>query len=39
MKVLKYSIIAKLIIKKNKRDVEIIFAVIKKIKKVKRQYF
>ena len=39
MKVLKYSIIAKLIIKKNKRDVDIIFPVIKKIKKVKRQYF
>ena len=39
MKVLKYSIIAKLIIKKHKRDVEIIFPVIKNIKKVKRQYF
>ena len=39
MKVLKYSIIAKLIIKKDKRDVEIIFLVIKNIKKIKRQYF
>ena len=39
MKVLKYSIIAKLIIKKHKRDVEINFSVIKNIKKIKRQYF
>ena len=39
MKVLKYSIIAKLIIKKHKRDVEITFSVIKNIKKIKRQYF
>ena len=33
MKVLKYSIIAKLTIKKDKRDVEIIYLVIKNIKK------
>ena len=39
MKVLNYSIIAKLIIKKHKRDAEIIFSVIKNIKKIKRQYF
>ena len=39
MKVLKYSIIAKLIIKKHKRGADIIFPVIKNIKKVKRQYF
>ena len=39
MKVLKYSIIAKLMIKKHKRDAEIIFSVIKNIYKVKRQYF
>ena len=39
MKVLKYSITTKLIIKKHKRDVEIFFSVIKKIKKIKRQYF
>ena len=39
MKVLKYSIIAKLIIKKHKRDVEIIFPVIKNIKAVKCNIF
>ena len=39
MKVLKYSIIAKLIIKKHKRDVEIIFLVIKNIKKSKKAIF
>ena len=39
MKVLKYSIIAKLTIKKDKRDVEIIYLVIENIKKIKRQYF
>ena len=39
MEVLKYSIIAKFIIKKHKRDVEIIFSVIKNVKKIKRQYF
>ena len=39
MKVLKYSITAKLINKKHKRDVKIIFPMIKKIKKVKKQYF
>ena len=38
MKVLKYSIIAKLIIKKHKRDVEIIFSVIRNIKKIKRYF-
>ena len=37
-KVLKYSIIAKLIIKKHKRDVEIIFSVIRNIKKIKRYF-
>ena len=36
--VLKYSIIAKLIIKKHKRDVEIIFSVIRNIKKIKRYF-
>ena len=39
MKVLKYSIIAKLINKKHKRDVEIIFSVIKNIKKKKKVIF
>ena len=39
MKVLQYDIIAKLIIKKRKREVEIIFSVIKNIKKIKAQYF
>ena len=39
MKVLKYSIIAKLIIKKHKRDAEIIFSVIKNIKKNKKTIF
>ena len=39
MKVLEYSIIAKLIIRKHKRNVEIIFPVIKKLKNIKRQYF
>ena len=34
MKVLKNSIIAKLIIKKHKRDVENIFSVVKNIKKI-----
>ena len=38
MKVLKYSITEKVIIKKY-RDVEIIFSVNKNIKKIKRQYF
>ena len=38
MKVLKYDIIAKLIIKKHKRDVEIIFEVIRNIKKIKRHF-
>ena len=38
MEVLKYSIIAKLIIKKHKRDVEIIFSVIINIKKIKRYF-
>ena len=37
-KVLKYSIIAKLIIKKHKGDVEIIFSVIRNIKKIKRYF-
>ena len=35
MKVLKYTIIAKLIIKKDKRDAEIIFSVIKILKNKK----
>ena len=39
MKILKYCIIAKSIIKKGKRDAEIIFSVIKYIKKIKGQYF
>ena len=39
MKVLKYNIIAKLIIKKHKRDAEIIFSVIKNIKKNKKTIF
>ena len=39
MKVLKYNIIAKLIIKKHKRDAEIIFSVIKNIKKNKKIIF
>ena len=39
MKVLKYNIIAKLIINKHKRDVEIIFSVIKNIKKQKDNIF
>ena len=39
MKVLKYSIIGKVIIKKDKRDVEIIFLMIKNIKKMRRRYF
>ena len=39
MKVLKCSIIAKVIIKKHKRNFEIRFSVIKNVKNVKRQYF
>ena len=39
MKVLKCSIIAKLTIKKDKREVEIIFLVIKNIKKIKKAIF
>ena len=39
MKVLKYDIIAKLIIKKHKRNVEIILSVIKYIKKIKKTIF
>ena len=39
MEVLKYSIIAKFIIKKHKRDVEIIFSVIKNVKKIKKTIF
>ena len=39
MKVLKYSITTKLIIKKHKRDVEIFFSVIKNIKKIKKTIF
>ena len=36
MKILKYSIIAKLITKRHKTDVEITFSMIKNIKKIKR---
>ena len=39
MKVLKDNIIVKLVIKKHKKDAEMIFSVIKNIKKIKRQYF
>ena len=39
MTVLKNTMIAKLIIKKHKRDAQIIFSVIKNIKNIKRQYF
>ena len=39
MKDLKYNIIAKLIIKKNQRDFEITFQSLRKLKKLKRQYF
>ena len=40
MKVLKDNIIVKLVIKKkHKKDPEMIFSVIKNIKKIKRQYF
>ena len=39
MKVLKYSITAKLIIKKHMRDVEIFFSVTKNIKKIKIKCF
>ena len=39
MTVLKNTMIANLIIKKHKRDVQIIFSVIKNIKNIKRQYF
>ena len=36
MKVLKYNIFAKLIIEKRKRDVKIIFLMIKNIEKINR---
>ena len=39
MKVLKDNIIVKLVTKKHKKDPEMIFSVIKNIKKIKRQYF